>query len=188
MFLLSGCVSINNVNPLHENASLQKDQAIVIYGIGLEAAWTAPKFKVKLDEYNIGKQSITGNCTFYNRMEALVPSKAKNIEYFAFDVPSGYYTYSGFNVARLNSKKEIDFISNTYQPKKPDAYKAYKASVNRISYIGDFIYTDAGYVVLRRDLDAVKATIKKKFPNLKQNIELADSVLISQPNVFLCTP
>ncbi len=182
-------MSINNVKPLNENAFLQKDQAIVIYGIALEAAWSYPKFQIQLDEYNIEKKSITGNCEIYNRMKAIIPSKEKNIEYFAFKVPPAYYTYSGFNAAGLNSKKELDhFISRDYQPKKPDIYRAYNAPINKISYIGDFIYTDAGYVVLRRNLDLVKTTIQSKFPNLKQNIELADSVLISQPNVFLCTP
>ena len=188
MLFLSGCMLINDVKSLPDDFIPQKNQAIVIYGVGLEAAWKAPKFKITLNEYNIEDQTTTGGCTFYNRMEATIPSISKNIEYFAFKVPSGYYTYSGFN-AGLNSKKEMDtFISSIYQAPKTENYVAYGASKNKITYIGDFIFIDAGYVVLHRDLEKARINIKKKFPNLKQNIELADFVSISQPEIFLCTP
>lgn len=86
-------------------------------------------------------------------------------QYFLFDVEPGHYVYSGFNGVRLrDSKKE----------------SAFEVPAGRIVYLGDFVYSDDGKVDIRRDLDRVQSYFK-------ENVLLADMLLVPPPRPFLCS-
>jgi hypothetical protein len=71
--------------------------AIVVIGVGLDAAWPFGVFPLALEEYSVAKQDITGNCFRYNHIAATRPSSPAKVKHFAYKVPAGTYTYSSFN-------------------------------------------------------------------------------------------
>jgi hypothetical protein len=153
---LQGCV-LNSVMQLDpgEQPAPGPYRAIAVYGLGVEGAWRYPEFAIVLDEYNPRDKRITGGCFLYNRMEAAVPTKAREVRQFAFDVPAGHYAYSGFNATRLSSGPV-----------------AFELPEGRVVYLGDFIYTDSGVELRRRE----------------GKVPLAKVAPISPPPMFLCTP
>lgn len=168
---LSGCMLLNNVVQITDADAEAPDanSAMVIYGIGVEGAWDAPEFAVALDEYDMERQSITGNCWRYNRMLASVPKDSRVVQHFIFEVTPGYYSFSGFNATSLGAS-------------------AFLAPAGQIVYLGDFIYSDKRTVVLRRNEDKLKMKILKKYPKLVEKITPADAVSIKAPTMFLCMP
>lgn len=169
---LAGCLMLNDVTPLSIRQDLTPNsrRSVVIYGIGIEEAWGYPQFAVALDEYSVQRQSITGNCWRFNRMQATVPGTLGTVQHFAFDVEPGYYVYSGYNAVGLAGPR------------------GFVVPANRIVYLGDFIYSAERKLDLRRNLGATMGALKKAQPNLKANILLAETMPISTLTLFLCAP
>ena len=141
-------------------------RAIVLYGIGVEGKSDYPRFGTGLDEYSLDQQSITGNCWRFNRMQESVTAIIGTRQYFLFDVEPGHYVYSGFNGARLRDSGKVP---------------AFEVPAGRIVYLGDFIYSDDGKVDIRRDLNRVRSYFK-------EDVLLAESLLVPPPRLFLCMP
>jgi len=53
----------------------------------MQGVWGAKTFPIRLQEYDIGRHSTTGNCLRWNRVEA---ASGRDIEYFLFDVAPGH--------------------------------------------------------------------------------------------------
>lgn len=96
---LTGC-GVNAVKPFDGSASeVRSDHAVVVVGVTISGSWAHEQFGVILDQYDVNKQLITGDCFHYDRLEALVPATPAPTRFLAFDVPSGNYIYSAFNGA-----------------------------------------------------------------------------------------
>ena len=167
---LVGCVQ-NGVRPLTTGSTAKEDSTVIVYGIKIEGDWRYPRFGIQLAEYSIEKQVMPGNCFQFNKTEASIPSSQTTIGYFAFEAPPGHYVYSPFNGAQLQLDSQ-----------------AFSAPKGRTVYIGDFIYIKDRVVVLRKDLDALKAVQGKSLPSLPSEISSAKSLPVQQPKPFLCTP
>lgn len=162
----------NNVVQIDETKVAAPDinHSVVIFGIGVEGAWEYPRFGVVLDEYDIERQSITGNCWRYNKMQASVPKDSRTVRLFAFEVEPGYYSFSGFNPVMLIGPN------------------AFSAPAGQIVYLGDFIYTGDRTIVLRSSEDAIQRELLKEDPSLANKVTLAKTFSVAAPEMFLCTP
>jgi len=169
---LSGCMLLNSVVRIPETTLATPDisRSVVIFGVGIEGAWEYPRFAVGLDEYDIERQSITGNCWRYNKMEASVPKDSRAVQRFAFEVEPGFYSFSGSNAATLVGPSAFSVLGG------------------QIVYLGDFIYSREGTVVLRRSDDTMKREVLKAYPSLVDKITFAKVISVAAPKMFLCTP
>lgn len=167
--LVGGCV-INSTRPLPTGGTPSPWRAVVVYGMGVEGSWHAQRMGVQLDEYDLAKQTTSGNCTFYNRTDASIPAVPGPVRYVAFDVPAGSYTaHSGMSL--------LDPTPT-----------AYIAPPGQIVYIGDFIYTRENRLEVRRHLQAFEQVRKAALPDLKGEVLLAGAQTVVRPRFFLCTP
>src|ERR1700689_1770139 len=93
---IPGCL-LNSVHSITRAPRTKPDSAhaIVVIGIGLDVTWPYTEFQLTFPEYSVEKQSITGNCFRYNRIEATRPSIPAKVTYLAFEVPANVYVYSG---------------------------------------------------------------------------------------------
>lgn len=169
-WFLTAC-TLNQVQPFSKGLQPSSDYAVLVYGLGVEGAWTAPRFAVTLDEYNLQAGAITGNCWHYNRTVASVPATQKGIEYFAFKAPAGHYVYSAFNGAPLDR-----------------ASSAFHVPPGQITYIGDFILKRNQSVALVSNIAQSKAALMSALPDIKGEIRQAESTPVPSPAAFLCTP
>src|ERR1700733_16111870 len=92
--VMSGCL-INSVRSTTRAPWTKPDSAhaIVVIGIGLDVAWPYTEFQLTFPEYSVEKQSITGNCFHYNRIDATHPPIPAKVTYLAFQVPANAYVY-----------------------------------------------------------------------------------------------
>ena len=169
MFLI-GCAS-NGVQPWSPQTAVPSARAIIVYGVAVQAPLKYPAFAVQLDEYDLAKQSISGNCISFNRTMASISSQQSVMKYFAFDVPAGHYVYSAFNTARVEGQ-----------------VLAFEARAGQISYLGDFIYGDSQRVTRRESLDAAKLALRTDgLPSAREMLP-ANSTPVEAPKMFLCAP
>ncbi|BBU68947.1 hypothetical protein ICHIJ1_18210 [Fluviibacter phosphoraccumulans] len=168
--VLAGCAQ-NGIRQITTNSNVKESSAVIVYGIKVEGDWKSPRFGIQLDEYSIESQAIAGNCFQFNRTEASVPSSQRSIEYFAFEVPPGYYVYSPFNGGQFHLDSQAFF-----------------APKGGTVYVGDFIYRKDRVVVLRKDLDALKEAQGKSLPNIHGEISTAEALPVKRPMLFLCAP
>lgn len=169
---LPGCMTLNSVVRIQETELAAPDinRSMVVFGVGVEGIWEHPQFAVVLDEYDIGLQSITGNCWRYNKMEASVPKDSRAVQRFAFEVKPGHYSFSGFNPTKLVGPN------------------AFSVPAGQVVYLGDFIYSDEHTVVLRRNGDTTNNELLKGFPVTTDKITLAEAISVVAPQKFLCAP
>ena len=168
---LAGCVA-NAVKPLDSSASaVRSDHAIVIVGVTASGPWAHPQFGVILDQYDVNKQSIAGDCFSYDRLEAVVPAAAASTRFFAFEAPSGYYIYSAFNSATL--------VGND---------QAFQALPGHAVYVGNFLLGDDGVVTLKRDLAENRSAIAQALPQAPATLEMAPAVTVVPARPFMCAP
>lgn len=170
LVLLSGCV-MNSVHQLSPDSVAKSRQAVLVYGIQVEGHWDYPQFAVQLVEYSLKDQDGMGNCFTFNRAEATVPSTPGAVKYFAFEVPAGHYTYGAFN--------GVPLVGETL---------AFNAVAGRQSYIGDFVYTSARQVELRRNSEGYKSSLPEVFPGTRGKFMLAEAIPVRPPRPFLCMP
>lgn len=171
---LAGCV-VNAVKPLESSVSgIPGDHAIVVVGVTINGAWAHRQFEVILDQYDVTRQLITGDCFSYNRLEAVVPAAAAAAaptRFFAFDAPSGHYLYSAFNAAT--------FAGND---------QAFLALPGHAVYVGNFLLDADGVVTLRRDLAENRSAIARALPHVPATLEMAPESTVAPARLFLCTP
>ena len=168
--LLTGCVS-NAVHQLLPDSVAKSKHAVLVYGIGVEGKWGYPQFAVQLAEYSVKDQTGAGNCYVFNRAEAAVPSTPGPVKYFAFEVPAGHYVYSAFNAAPV--------IGETF---------AFNAVEGRAAYIGDFVFTSAKHIELRRNSESLESALPEVFHGMSGKFNLAEAVQVRPPKMFLCGP
>lgn len=161
----------NSVRELTQMEVSPPGRAVLVYGIRVEGPWDAPRFAVDLDEYSVQDQAGLGSCFSFNRTVASVPSAPGSLQYFAFDVPAGYYTYSAFRAA--------DLAGGEY---------AFRAEKGRAAYVGEFIFTAQRKVELRRDGAGLARASHALFGRDDRSLSLAEAVAVRPAKMFLCMP
>lgn len=91
---IPGCL-LNSVHSISRAPRTKPDKAhaIVVIGMGLDVTWPYSESNLTFPDYSVEKQSITGNCFHYNRIEAARPSIPAKVTYLAFEVPANAYVY-----------------------------------------------------------------------------------------------
>jgi hypothetical protein len=170
---ISGCI-MNSVRSITRAPRTKPDaaHAIVVIGMGLDGPWPYKAFQLTFPEYSVEKQSITGNCFHYNRIEAARPSEPSKVTYLAFEVPANVYVYFGNPGAPLASS--------------PVGH-AFTAPPGGTVYFGDYILGDNKTVEFRRDINAARAGSKGLIPRAAV-LEPAESASAPGARMFLCTP
>lgn len=171
--VMSGCL-INSVRSISRAPWTKPDSAhaIVVIGIGLDVAWPYTEFQLTFPEYSVKKQSITGNCFHYNRIEATRPSIPSKVTYLAFEVPANVYVY----------------FNNGNAPLSPSPMgHAFIAPPGATVYFGDYVLVGNKTVEFRRDINAARVGVKKLFPRAAV-LELAEATSAPGAHMFLCTP
>lgn len=135
----------------------------------MEGNWKAQKFPIALYEYDMQRQSITGNCWRWNKAEA---ATQREVEYFVFDVAPGFYAGGGGMVVFRGQTSPL----------------AFEVPAGRIVYLGDFVYAKDHKVDLRRDVAAATAALRKSFPNVVGEPVVAKTVPVPTLQMFLCAP
>jgi hypothetical protein len=161
----------NAVRQISPDFIAKSNQTVLVFGVGIEGRWESPMFAVVLSEYNIKKQDGAGNCFQFNRAEATISSTPGPVRYFAFKAPPGNYTNSAFYKNNTNGET-----------------LAFNVAEGSISYLGDFIYTSAKVVEIRRNIDGINSMLPNIFPGLAGKLILADATAVQPPKQFVCTP
>jgi hypothetical protein len=171
---ISGCLQ-NAVHSVTEARQMNPDSAhaIVVIGVGLDAAWPFAGFSLALDEYSVEKQDITGNCFRYNHIAATLPSSPAKVTYFAYEVPAGTYVYSSFNANAPLAQSAVG--------------SAFIAPPGRTVYFGDYVFVGNRTVEFRSDIATARLGIRALLSRgavLKQ----AEPTTTAHVHGFMCTP
>ena len=169
--MLCGCLLLNDVVPYSDVRDLKpsKGRAIVVIGIGLEGAWEYPKINLYFDEYDIKLQKGTGDCWRYNRIVASVPVDKDKVQYVVYDVLPGFYEFKG-----ETSLKE--------------KHHAFLVPAEQVVYFGDFIESKQYAVDVRWNVVAATSELRRKYPDFKGNIVVAESLPVVPSGMILCMP
>ena len=171
--VISGCI-INSVHSITRVPRAKPDtaHAIVVIGMGLDGLWPYKEFQLTFPEYSVEKQSITGNCFHYNRIEAIRPSVPSKVTYLAFEVPANVYVY----------------LDNPNAPLAPSPVgHAFIAPPGGTVYFGDYILVGNTTVEFRQDINAARAGSRGLIPRAAV-LEPAESASAPGARMFLCTP
>jgi hypothetical protein len=171
---VSGCLQ-NNVERITgpRLAHTDSTHAIVVVGIGLDAAWPAKAFSLSLDAYSLEKRDISGNCFRYNHIEATRPPNPAQVTYFAYLVPAGIYVYSPFNA---NSRLAASARAS-----------AFIAPPGKAVYFGDYVLVDNQTVELRSNIDAARSGVRSLI-HANLPLQAAEPATTASVHGFLCTP
>jgi hypothetical protein len=170
---IPGCL-LNSVHSITRAPQTKPDaaHAIVVIGIGLDVAWPYTEFQLSLAEYSVKKQSITGNCFHYNRIDAARPSLPAKVTYLAFEVPANVYV----------------FLNNPNAPLAPSSMgHAFIAPPGGTVYFGDYILAGSKSVQFRQDIAAARAGVRALLPR-GTVLELAEQTTVEHARGLLCTP
>jgi len=173
---ISGCL-LNSVHSISRAPRTKPDRAhaIVVIGIGSDVTWPYSEINLTFPEYSVEKQSITGNCFHYNRIEATRPSIPARITYLAFEVPANTYVY-------LNHLDIVD----THQAPSATGH-AFIASPGATVYFGDYVFVGNKTVEFRRDINTARAAAMGLLPH-EAVLELAEPTSAPGARMFICTP
>jgi hypothetical protein len=168
-----GCL-LNSVHSITRAPRTKPDaaHAIVVIGMGLDVTWPYTEFQLTLFEYSVEKQSITGNCFHYNRIEATRPSIPAKVTYLAFEVPANAYVY-------------LDLVDTPLAP-SPIGH-AFIAPPGATVYFGDYVFVGNKTVEFRRDINAARAGARELLPR-DAVLELAQPTTAPGAHMPLCTP
>jgi hypothetical protein len=170
---IPGCL-LNSVHSITTAPRTKPDaaHAIVVIGVGLDVAWPYTEFQLSLAEYSVKKQSITGNCFHYNRIDAARPSLPAKVTYLAYEVPANIYV----------------FLNNPNAPlaSSPMGH-AFIAPPGATVYFGDYILIDSKSVQFRQDIAAARAGVRALLPR-GSVLELAEQTTVAHVQGLLCTP
>jgi hypothetical protein len=171
--VIPGCL-LNSVHSITRAPRTKPDGAhpLVVIGMGLEAPWPYAGFQLTLPEYSIDKQSITGNCFHYNRIEATRPSIPDKVTYLAFEVPANAYVY-------------LDPVDISLVPSSMG--RAFIAPPGATVYFGDYVFVGNKTLEFRRDINAARAGARELLPG-DAVLELAESTTAPGAHMPLCTP
>jgi hypothetical protein len=176
--VIPGCL-LNSVQSITRAPRTKPDtaHAFVVIGIGLDAMWPYTEFQVTLAEYSVEKQSITGNCFLYNRINATrridatrtsIPTK---VTYLAFEVPANVYVY----------------LDNPNAPLAPSPTgHAFRAPPGATVYFGDYVLVGKS-VEFRQDIAAARAGARALLPR-DTVLEPAEQTTVAHAHGLLCTP
>jgi len=173
---IPGCL-LNSVQSISRASRTKpdRDHAIVVIGMGLDETWPYSEFQLTFPEYSVEKQSITGNCFHYNRIEATVPSNPAKVRYFAFEVPANAYVYLS-TLGLVDANRAPSPIG-----------QAFIAPPGATVYFGDYVFVGNKTTEFQRDINAARAATKELLPR--------DAVLVpAEPTtapgarMFICTP
>jgi hypothetical protein len=174
------CVSVpgclhNSVQPVTETRRAHPDSAhaLVVVGVGLEAAWPFEAYSLALDEYSFEKHDITGNCFRYNHIEATRAPNPSTVTYFAYKVPAGTYVYSPFNANAIRAPS--------------GSVAGFTAPAGKVVYFGDYVFVGNHTVELRRDINAARLAVGSLIPG-DVPLDQAEPVVVAHVHGFLCTP
>ena len=172
---LSGCLGLNDVSRVAEPGySLNRDRAIVIVGIAAQGDWRPSNMSVALYEYSLEKQSITGNCWRWNKLEASSDGTRNEVQYFLFDVAPGYY--AGGASARF----AVPISSGNLM---------FEVPANRVVYLGDYVYKAADRrLELEHDLSGAINAIRISYPAIRGEIVTARAHPAPVLQMFACAP
>ena len=148
--VIPGCL-LNSVHSITRAPRTRPDSAhaIVVIGLGLDVAWPYTEFQLSLAEYSVEKESITGNCFHYNRIDATRPSIPGKVTYLAFEVPANAYAY----------------LDNPNVPLAPSlAGHAFIAPPGAMVYFGDYVLVGNKTVEFRQDIAAARAGAQSLLP------------------------
>ncbi len=180
MALLVACAAIPGclVNSVHRITTAPRTKpdaahAIVVIGIGLDAAWPYAGFPLILDEYSVEKQNINGNCFHYNRIEAAGPSTPSKVTYLAYEVPANAYVYSGRNANATLAPSSMG--------------RAFIAPPGATVYFGDYVFVGDKTVEFRRDINAARSGARSLLPR-DTVLEPAEPITAAHAPPLLCTP
>lgn len=173
---IQGCL-LNSVHSISRAPRTKPDRAhaIVVIGMGLDVTWPYSEFQLTFPEYSVERQSITGNCFHYNRIEATRPSIPAKVTYLAFQVPANAYVY-------LSTLPLVD----THQAPSTVG-QALIAPPGATVYVGDYVFIGNKTVEFRRDLNAARAGARELLPR-NAVLELAESTTAPGARMFICTP
>jgi hypothetical protein len=173
---IPGCL-LNSVHSIGRAPRTKPDRAhaIVVIGMGLDVTWPYSEFNLTFPEYSVEKQSITGNCIHYNRIEATRPSIPAKVTYLAFEVPANAYVYLS----------PLDIV-DTHQAPSPIGH-AFMAPPGATVYFGDYVFVGNKTVEFRRDINAARAAARELLPH-DAVLELAESTAAPGARMFICTP
>jgi hypothetical protein len=174
---LAGCGFNSSVAISATRARPIPGRAVLVFSVERKGDWPHQDFALQLDQYDLSRQNISGNCIHFERVTAVVPFSASgDRKYFAFSVAPGAFAYSRFNGATLNGPSQ-----------------AFILPAEQVTYVGDFVYDDAtaaqrqrlppqeDAVTFKMDLaQAEKATGSKLVP--------AQVVAVTPPRAFMCAP
>jgi hypothetical protein len=168
-----GCL-LNSVHSISRAPRTKPDAAhtIVVIGIGLDVAWPYSELELTWAEYSVAKQSVTGNCFHYNRIDATRPSRPAKVTYLAFEVPSNVYVY-------LNNP-------NLQLSPSPDGH-AFKAPPGATVYFGDYVLVGNNALEFRQDIVAARAGARALLPQ-GTVLELGEQATAPHAHALLCTP
>jgi hypothetical protein len=173
---IPGCL-LNSVHSISRASRTKPDRAhtIVVIGMALDVTWPYSEFQLTFPEYSVEKQSITGNCFHYNRIEATRPSMSAKVTYLAFEVPANVYVYLSL----------LDLV-DTHRSPSPIGH-AFIAPPGATVYFGDYVFVSNKSVEFRRDINAARASARELLPR-DAVLELAQPTTAPGAHVPLCTP
>jgi hypothetical protein len=168
---------LNSVHSITKARWTKPDSAhaIVVIGVGLDVPRQYKAFQLTFAEYSHEKQSITGNCFHYNRIEVTRPSTPAKVKYFAFEAPANTYVF-------LNGVNLVDKTAAT-----SSMGNAFRAPPGAAVYFGDYVLVSHDTVEFERDINAARAGAKELLPR-GAVLELAESTTAPDARMFLCTP
>jgi hypothetical protein len=169
----AGCL-LNSVQSITIAPRTKPDKAhtIAVIGIGLDVRWPYSKFQLTFAEYSIKKQSITGTCFHYNRIDAVRPSIPSKITYLAFEVPANVYVY----------------LDNPNVPLAPSPIgHAFQAPPGATVYFGDYVLAGSKTMEYRQDIAAARAGARMLLPR-DAVLEPAEQTTVAHAHALLCTP
>lgn len=167
---LTACL-MNSVRRLDRGGVPQSDTSVIVYGVRLDTAWSAPQMMFSVDAYDIKKQAIKGDCWHLDRAQVLLSGTPGAIQYFAFEVPAGHYVFGAWSTVTAIPQERVFY-----------------APESETVFLGNFIYTAHQKIDIQRDLMTTKSEILTALPKIKPTISLAPAQVTGQVKLFICTP
>jgi hypothetical protein len=168
---VSGCL-VNDVQQINRRSAIQKGDAIVVVGVGIDTVTPSPGFSFSLDEFSMKTRKSTGNCFHYNHIEVQLPlpSNQSSVRYFAYKVPEGVYVWSAFN--------------GRSAPGTP----SFIASSGKAVYVCDYVYVSDQAIDRRSNLTAAQVAMEPVLPKDWRLVTADVPAETIHGTPFLCTP
>lgn len=172
---LSGCLLINTaykVNNLNKKTFILPDRSYILIGLsrGDQKGYTGLTFV----EYDSEKEEVAGDCMVFNKINPHFKKDehpSKDIQYFLYNVPSGYWAYYDNNIRKLNTPSGARSI-------------LFKVPQNKVVYIGNYIATKNGWNIEFNTAEAQKEVKRRGLS--PDNVLTGKPVDITSPPFLLC--